>query len=75
MSFDDCEDFCPTQTITLTGSSATIPLQLVKFTNVSSLTVFIENNQGDEEATCLSRLELVGTPLAGTNMKDFKRVG
>ena len=75
MSFDDCEDFQPTQVVALNGASATIPLQLTKFTSVSALTVFVESNQGDEEATCLSRLELVGLPLQNTNMKDFKKVG
>ena len=37
MSFDDCEDFCPTQTLTISSAEATIPLQLTKFSNVSSL--------------------------------------
>lgn len=75
MSFDDCEDFMPTQTLTLSSASATLPLQLTKFTSVSSLSIFIENNQGDEEATCLSSLQLVGLPVATTNMKDLKKVG
>ena len=75
MSFDDCEDFPATQTLTLTGGSATLPLQLTKFLSVSSLTVFIESNQGDEEATGLTRLEVVGVPVHTTNMKDLKKVG
>ena len=75
MDFSDCEDLCPTQTVTLNGASATIPLQLTKFQQVNSLHVFIESNQGDEESTCLSRIELVGVPVPTTNMKDLKKGG
>lgn len=75
MSFDDCEDYAPTQTLTLAAADATLPLQLTKFANVSSLTVFIEGNQGDEECTQLSRLELVGVPVHTTNMNDLKKGG
>lgn len=75
MSFDDCEDFPATQSLTLTSASATLPLQQTKFSNVSSLTVFIENNQADKEVTCLSRLELVGVPVHTTNMNDLKKGG
>ena len=75
MSFDDCEDYPATQTLTLTGGAATLPLQLTKFLSVSSLTVFVESNQGDEEATCLSRLEVIGVPVHTTNMNDLKKVG
>ena len=75
MSFDDCEDFKPTQTLELSSTSATLPLQLTKFSNVTSLSVFLENNQDDQEVTCLTRLELVGTPLHTTNMNDLKKSG
>jgi len=75
MTFDDTEDLPPTQTLELNGASATLPLQFVKWQNVTSLTVFIENNQGGGEETCLSKLQLVGSTLATTNMNDFKKVG
>jgi len=75
MTFDDTEDYQATQTLTLTSASATLPLQQTKFTSVSSLTVFVEGNQSDAEATCLSRLELVGVPVHTTNMKDLKKGG
>jgi hypothetical protein len=75
MSFDDCEDFPATQTLTLSSASATLPLHPTKFNAVSSITVFIENNQGDGEVSCLSNLGFVGLPLHTTNMKDFKKVG
>ena len=57
------------------AASATVPLNLTKFSAVSSLTVFVESNQGDEESTCLSRIELVGVPVPTTNMKDLKKGG
>ena len=75
LSFDDVEDMAPTQMVTMSGTSATIPLQFVKFQNVSSLAVFIQDNQGDEESTSLSRIELIGTPLSTTNMSDLKKGG
>ncbi|PAA79937.1 hypothetical protein BOX15_Mlig030178g2, partial [Macrostomum lignano] len=52
------------------------PLQLkfVKFQNVRTLTVFVQDNQADSEVTRLSRLIPIGCPVATTNMTDFKRV-
>ena len=75
MSFDDCEDFPPTQTVELKGAVAIIPLQFVKFQSVSSLTVFIENNQEDAEATSITRFECIGMPVHTTNMNNLKKVG
>ena len=75
LSFDDVEDLPPTQTLTLSGQSATLPLQFVKFQSVSTLTVFIEGNQSDGDVTQLSHLSLIGTPLHTTNMSDLKKGG
>jgi len=36
------------------------------------LTVFIEDNQVDEEVTCIQRLTLVGDAMHKTNMNDLK---
>ena len=71
MSFDDCTDYPATQTLNLSSAEATLPLQQTKFTSVSSLTVFIESNQGDEEATQLSHLALVGVPVHTTNVRPL----
>ena len=67
MDFNDAEDLPPTQTLELKGASATLPLQFTKFQAVSSLTVFLESNQGDTESTALSRLELIGVPVETTS--------
>ena len=75
MDFSDCEDYPPTQTLTLSGVSQTLPLQLTKFLSVSSITVFIEDNQADEEVTGALTLEFVGVPVHTTNMNDLKKVG
>ena len=75
LSFDDVEDLAPTQELTLQGAAGELKLNFVKFQNVSSLTVFIEGNQGDEEATMLSRFHLVGVPIHTTNMNDLKKGG
>jgi len=75
ISFDDVEDLKPTQTLTFKGAEMTLPLQFVKFQNVTQLTVFIKDNQGDVDATCLSALELIGEPIATTNMNDLKKGG
>lgn len=75
MTFDDCEDK-PTQEITLGGGApSTQPLTFVKFQNVSSLSVFIEDNVDDDEVTTLRSLKFIGAPLATTNMNDLKKGG
>ena len=33
--------------------------------------VFVKDNQGDEDETCLEYLSFYGTPLDVTNMKDL----
>ena len=75
MDFDDAADRCPTQVLNLTTKEATLPLTIAKFQTVTSLHVFIESNQGDEEATSLTALSLVGVPVHTTNMNDLKKGG
>jgi len=75
MSFDDCTDYPATQEFTLSAAEATLQLHPTKFASVSSLTVFIENNQADGEVTQLSHLQLVGQLIHTTNMNDLKKGG
>jgi len=50
-------------------------LNYVRFQNVKSLQLFILDNHGGGEQTVVEELKLYGTPLASTNMQEFKRVG
>ena len=61
---------------TLTGldSSWNGAIKSLRF-EAHRITVFIEDNQADDEVTALSRLEFVGTPVHTTNMNDLKKVG
>lgn len=72
LAFDDVEDLPPTQVLTLDGTSTEFKLNFVKFQNVCSLGVFIEDNQTNEESTSLQRFHLIGMPIHTTNMSDLK---
>ncbi|GFR46748.1 hypothetical protein Agub_g8373 [Astrephomene gubernaculifera] len=56
------------------AQGATLPLKLVKFTNVEVLSVFIESNQGDEEVTQLTKLALLGAAGEVFNVAEIKKV-
>mmetsp|Transcript_18492 Transcript_18492/g.50503 ORF Transcript_18492/g.50503 Transcript_18492/m.50503 type:complete len:283 (+) Transcript_18492:175-1023(+) len=77
LGFEDAEDVDPQQTLHLTAEdlkqgSAPIKLKYVLYQRVSSLTLFIEDNQG-AEITALGALKLYGHTVVGTNMGDFKK--
>jgi hypothetical protein len=48
--------------------------RFVKFQNVSSITIFVESNQGGEPTTVIQRLRFIGQAQSATNMNEFKRV-
>jgi len=65
MGFSDVDDLKADKEITLTAKdleadSAAIPLDYAKFIKVDTLTVFIENNQGNKEQTRLNRVVIWG---------------
>jgi PITH domain len=74
LGFEDCDDVDPTQTLNLTAEDVKnpIPLKFVKYQRVKSLTIFIEDNQGDD-VTALGGIKIYGRPVASTNMADFKK--
>ncbi|EUB57097.1 Thioredoxin-like protein 1 [Echinococcus granulosus] len=77
--FDACEDAAPVQAFTLTPShlkaSSLIQLKYVRFQNVNSITIFIQDNQQGVEQTRITNLILYGCPVQNvTNMNEFKRV-
>jgi len=78
MDFGSVDSTVPTQEFDLSpkelmGDTLT-PLKFVKFQNVTAVTVFVENSQGEKETSVISRLQFVGHPLDTSDMKQFKRV-
>ncbi|XP_072019784.1 thioredoxin-like protein 1 [Amphiura filiformis] len=78
MDFDGAERSEPIQTLELTkddvAETGIIGLKFVKYQNVHSLTLFVKDNQGDEETSQIDYLGLIGVPVNTTKMDDFKRV-
>ena len=78
MDFDDAERQAPVQTLTLTqaqlDSGEPVPLKYVKFQNINTLSLFIQDNQGGTDTTALTQLTLYGQTRDKTNMSEFKRV-
>mmetsp|Transcript_28299 Transcript_28299/g.61949 ORF Transcript_28299/g.61949 Transcript_28299/m.61949 type:complete len:179 (+) Transcript_28299:104-640(+) len=68
LDFDTAKSEAPTQELTLAPKDVTpdappTELRYVLFQNVSTLSLFIGGNQGDEEQTALSKLVLVGSVI------------
>jgi hypothetical protein len=51
-----------------------VPLKFVKFQNVRSLTVFIEDNQGSSDCTQVQKLAIIGSTVETTNMSELKKI-
>merc|ERR1711920_190532 len=78
MAFDDAEGVQPTQVITLSRGDMTgnpVPVQYVKFQNVSTLSIFVPSNQEETDVTTLSQLRFDGYPIATTYMSELKKMG
>jgi len=50
-----------------------VELRFVKFQNVQSLSLFFEKNQSGSDQTSIKSVTFYGTPIATTNMKEFKK--
>ncbi|KAF8945723.1 Thioredoxin-like protein 1 [Haplosporangium gracile] len=78
LGFDEADSVEETQTITLTEKdyegNGLISLRFVKFQNVTSVILFVEDNLGDEETTQIKQLVFIGSPLDGTDMSALKKV-
>ncbi|KAF9354259.1 Thioredoxin-like protein 1 [Mortierella sp. AD094] len=78
LGFDETDSVQETQTIVLSESdyegNGLIPLRFVKFQNVTSVILFIEDNLGDEETTQIKQLVFIGSPLDSTDMSALKKV-
>lgn len=80
LSFDQADTIDPVQAVELSKEDLTddakpSQLKYVKFQNVNSLTIFVKDNQGAKDTTRITQIIPIGTPVAATNMNEFKRVG
>lgn len=68
LDFSEATSTPAIQTLSLTEedlSGKPIPLRFVKFQNVHSVQLFIEDNQDDEDITFLNRISFIGATLEG----------
>ena len=70
LGFSDVESVEATQLLTLVpedfGEAKANPLRFVKFQNIHSLSIFVEDNQDGGDVTALKRLMFIGTPIDTT---------
>ncbi|VAI23253.1 unnamed protein product [Triticum turgidum subsp. durum] len=78
MGFSNVNDFPPSDSVDLSSShlleGKPVTLKYVKFQNVRSLTMFIEDNQSGADITKIQKIALYGTTVDTTNMKDLKKI-
>ncbi|EER93299.1 hypothetical protein BDA96_01G059100 [Sorghum bicolor] len=78
MGFSNVNDYPPSDTLELSSDhlieNKPLPLKYVKFQNVRSLTIFIEDNQSGSDVSKIHKIALYGTTVDTTNMKDLKKI-
>ncbi|XWS58329.1 hypothetical protein CRYUN_Cryun08bG0024600 [Craigia yunnanensis] len=77
MGFSNVNDFPPSDTAVLSPDNLKgkpVVLKYVKFQNVRSLTIFIEDNQSDSEITKVQKIALYGSTVETTDMKGLKKI-
>jgi hypothetical protein len=78
LTFDDVETRTPTLTLTLTREAveggARHMMNVAKFSNVDSVTVFVESNQQSTDTTRLVSIEFFGQPLHGVQVNDLEKM-
>ncbi|KAK0602199.1 hypothetical protein LWI29_031325 [Acer saccharum] len=77
MGFSNVNDFPPSDTVVLSSDNLKghpVVLKFVKFQNVRSLTIFIEDNQSGSEITKVLKIALFGTTVETTDMKGLKKI-
>lgn len=79
LDFDQVSSRESVQDITFTkdqiANCTPVALKYVKFQNVQSILIFVQNNQENTETTVIQQLKIIGSPINTTNMNEFKRVG
>ncbi|XAR63607.1 hypothetical protein NMG60_11023607 [Bertholletia excelsa] len=77
MGFSDVNDFPPSDTAVLSPDNLQgkpVVLKYVKFQNVRSLTIFVEDNQSGSDITKVQKIVLYGTTVETTDMKGLKKI-
>ncbi|XP_076888302.1 PITH domain-containing protein At3g04780-like [Bidens hawaiensis] len=77
MGFSNVSDFPPSDTLTLSPENLQgkpVVLKYVKFQNVRSLTIFIEDNQSGSDITKVQKIILHGSTVETTDMKGLKKI-
>jgi hypothetical protein len=80
MGFTEAEDDTPVQELVLTPQNLKkdanpTPLKFVKFQNVNSISIFVQDNQGNADNTVIDKLHLIGQTLQGMKLSELKPVG
>eukprot|EP00343_Euplotes_focardii_P008251 CAMPEP_0205822832 /NCGR_PEP_ID=MMETSP0206-20130828/14225_1 /ASSEMBLY_ACC=CAM_ASM_000279 /TAXON_ID=36767 /ORGANISM="Euplotes focardii, Strain TN1" /LENGTH=172 /DNA_ID=CAMNT_0053119443 /DNA_START=55 /DNA_END=573 /DNA_ORIENTATION=+ len=76
-TFDECSEHKPAHVLELKPEhldGQEVKLKFVKFQNVHSLTIFVEDNQGGTPVTYINSLSFVGVPIAGFNVANIKPI-
>lgn len=77
MGFSNVSDFPASDIVVLSADDLEgkpVALKYVKFQNVRSLTIFVEDNQGGADVTKIQKLVLYGSTVETTNMKELKKI-
>ncbi|GMN25449.1 hypothetical protein TIFTF001_000931 [Ficus carica] len=77
MGFSNVSDFPPSDTAVLSPENLAgkpVLLKYVKFQNVRSLTIFIEDNQSCADVTKVQKISLYGSTVETTDMKGLKKI-
>ncbi|KAF2212904.1 hypothetical protein CERZMDRAFT_40677 [Cercospora zeae-maydis SCOH1-5] len=82
LGFDEAEDTPATQTVEIKERdwdeethTAKVELRFVKFQNISSVTIFVADGQGDEEKTRIDRVRLFGESGEKRAMGKLEKIG
>ncbi|GBG28972.1 Thioredoxin-like protein 1 [Hondaea fermentalgiana] len=76
VGFEDIESLPAAFEMDVEGDDVTegkmIPLRMVKFNNIDSVTLFVESSEGGDIAA-LSSVKFFGQAIQGTNMSELKK--
>ncbi|KAK9821423.1 hypothetical protein WJX81_003107 [Elliptochloris bilobata] len=78
LGFSEAASERPTQEFALSDDDLVgrpLTLRFVKFQNVTTLSVFIEDNRGGEDTTRVQKISLLGQPAEKMDVAAIKKVG